>query len=59
MGGSLLLARRFLGWRRGLGLSVFSGDIGLGLRAWTAMFSAGSKRDELGGLYKMILTMTC
>jgi hypothetical protein len=59
VGGSLLLVRGFFGRRRGLGLSVVGVDVGLGLRAWTAMFSAGSKRDEVVGLYKMKPTMAC
>jgi hypothetical protein len=59
VGGSLLLARRFLGRRRGLGFSVVGADIGLCLRAWTAIFSTGIKRDEFGGLHKIRPTMTC
>jgi hypothetical protein len=34
VGGSLLLGGGFLERRRDMSLSVFSGDIGLGLRAW-------------------------
>jgi hypothetical protein len=59
VGGSLLLVRGFLVSWRDLRLSVVGGDIGLGLGAWTAIFSAGIKRDEIGGSYQIRPTMTC
>lgn len=53
MRGSLLLARRFLGRRRGLGFSVVGGDVGLDLGVRATHKQRCTQRDERVGQCKV------